>query len=318
MLNEANREIKMVEIAAIVIPGGRRPARNVDELAESINHNGLLTPIAVTEGLRLVAGLHRIEACKALGWREIPALVLKGDALLAQLAELDENLVRTELTALERAEHLARRKAIYEALHPETRHGHHRNRPNRQAEGKVAESAPLPQPDGDPVPSFVADTMAKTQQSERAIQQDVRIANSIPEFLRNQIRDSPLADRKTDLLRVAGLTPGQQEGLIAALLLSPSPAGVVDAYRRVVGDDEGNPHELVNIKRSEPSSDEQQQFFVFLDDATQEDLEWVIGDRITKRDYFDDEIKRYFRVYEARFGGEATRIFQKRLDLQFE
>jgi ParB family transcriptional regulator, chromosome partitioning protein len=39
------------------------------------------------------------------------------------LREIDENLVRTDLNLLERAEHLLRRKELYERLHPETRKG---------------------------------------------------------------------------------------------------------------------------------------------------------------------------------------------------
>ena len=42
-----------------------------------------------------------------------------GDAAL--LAEIDENLCRAELSAAERALHLAARKRLYEALHPQTK-----------------------------------------------------------------------------------------------------------------------------------------------------------------------------------------------------
>jgi len=51
-------------------------ADTVAELAESIRAAGLIHPITVYEtdsGYRLVAGLHRLEACRALGWAEIPA-----------------------------------------------------------------------------------------------------------------------------------------------------------------------------------------------------------------------------------------------------
>jgi len=44
------------------------------------------------------------------------------DDLTCRLWEVDENLCRAELTELERAEHLAQRKEIYEQLHPEARH----------------------------------------------------------------------------------------------------------------------------------------------------------------------------------------------------
>ena len=45
------------------------------------------------------------------------------NGLVAEMAELDENLMRRELTVLQRAEMLARRKQLYEALHPEAKRG---------------------------------------------------------------------------------------------------------------------------------------------------------------------------------------------------
>jgi hypothetical protein len=45
------------------------------------------------------------------------------DADQAELAEIDENLIRADLTPAEEAIHIGRRKAIYEKLHPETVHG---------------------------------------------------------------------------------------------------------------------------------------------------------------------------------------------------
>jgi len=115
--------VKSVRIASVKIAKGRRPARDVRELAGSIQELGLLNPITVTKGNNLVAGLHRIRACELLGWKTITAIEIEADALHAQLAEIDENLVRNELTVLERSEQLARRKQVYEAIHPETRKG---------------------------------------------------------------------------------------------------------------------------------------------------------------------------------------------------
>ncbi len=45
------------------------------------------------------------------------------DDLHAELAEIDENLIRCQLTPAQEASAIFRRKAIYEALHPETKHG---------------------------------------------------------------------------------------------------------------------------------------------------------------------------------------------------
>jgi N6-adenosine-specific RNA methylase IME4 len=100
----------------------------VDGLAESIAERGLLQAIVVQPvneaTFSLVVGHHRLEAVKKLGHDTIRAAVRHGlDKDEALLAEIDENLVRADLSAAERALHLHERKRLYEKLHPETRHG---------------------------------------------------------------------------------------------------------------------------------------------------------------------------------------------------
>jgi len=53
------------------------------------------------------------------------------DAAEAELAEIDENLGHADLSPAERALHVARRKAIYEQRHPETRSVRVRGGPGR-------------------------------------------------------------------------------------------------------------------------------------------------------------------------------------------
>src|SRR5262245_3297339 len=104
----------------------RSPDRDLTALTESMSAVGLLYPIHVRwEGghYKLISGYHRLKAAKQLKWDAIPAYIFTGDALEAELIEIDENLIRKELTAAERSQHLARRKEIYEAAHPETKHG---------------------------------------------------------------------------------------------------------------------------------------------------------------------------------------------------
>lgn len=68
-------------------------------LADSILANGLLHPIVVTADGTLVAGQRRMEACRLLGWREVPVTVVDVDDLL--LAERDENQERKDFTPTE-------------------------------------------------------------------------------------------------------------------------------------------------------------------------------------------------------------------------
>jgi len=46
-----------------------------------------------------------------------------GRKIIAELAEVDENLIRSPLTPAQEASAIFRRKAIYEELHPETEAG---------------------------------------------------------------------------------------------------------------------------------------------------------------------------------------------------
>lgn len=72
-----------IPIEAIYVPTKRRSTLNpatVEKLAESILAEGQRTPILVRpDGDRfvLVEGLHRLEACKALGETKIAALLVQ-------------------------------------------------------------------------------------------------------------------------------------------------------------------------------------------------------------------------------------------------
>ena len=112
-----------IPISEITVNPGRRELDldDVKELADSIRELGLLHPIIVDKKYTLIAGLHRLEAVKLLEWTEIECTVSSLEGLKAELAEIDENVVRSDLSALEFGELLLKRKDIYEALHPEAR-----------------------------------------------------------------------------------------------------------------------------------------------------------------------------------------------------
>lgn len=205
----------MIPIHAVTVPDYRlrslRP-NLVAELARSIEQVGLLNPICVTERGLLVAGRHRLEACRSLGWEEIPHTVVDLDDLTIRLAEVDENLIRADLTALERGEHMVERKRVYELLHPEAPSGRGGDR------GGANETV-----------SFASDTAAKTGASERTVQLDVQVG-SLPPEVRDAIRDTPVADRKMDLVGLARMGPEEQAETITAL--RDGAATLADAVRR--------------------------------------------------------------------------------------
>jgi ParB family chromosome partitioning protein len=85
------------------------------------------------------------------------------DGLRAEFAEIDENLIRNELTVLERGEYLARQKEIYEALHPEAKEYARKSYGGKKRHGLAGET--VSQAD-----SFATDTAAKTGLTPRTIQ----------------------------------------------------------------------------------------------------------------------------------------------------
>ncbi len=93
----------------------RKDLGDLRTLTESIEEVGLLHPVVVTPEGRLIAGRRRLEACRLLGWDEVPVTVV--DLYQAARGEAHENLVRkdllpSEIVALKRAiEPLERREA---------------------------------------------------------------------------------------------------------------------------------------------------------------------------------------------------------------
>ena len=106
-------------------------------LVNSIRRIGLLHPVTVTRDHRLVAGAHRLEACRVAGMSEIHCCFVDGDLLHIELAEIDENLIRNDLDAICIGELALRRDDILESLGLRAEVGQGRQPKNS------AESAPL-------------------------------------------------------------------------------------------------------------------------------------------------------------------------------
>ena len=187
----------VIKIKDIIIKKRLRKLNSVkvDELAESIKEQGLINPITINNHSELLAGLHRLEACKKLGFIDIDCNILPHLNLDAELIEIDENLIRNELTALENGDCLRRRKEIYEIKFPETKQG--------IAGGKARQNSASEKN------SFAKDTALKTGLSPRTIQQGVQIGNIIPE-VKEKILNLPIADKKIELLQLSRLEPAKQ------------------------------------------------------------------------------------------------------------
>jgi len=222
-MSDSNRKQTELPIDAIQI-GKRRPAdpEKVQWLARSILETGLLQPIGVTPDMRLVWGLHRLEACKALGWERIPAVIHDLDDLHAELAEIDENLMRTDLGAIELGEALVRRKEIYEQLYPETRHGGDRKSKAAKSSGNNCHLI-----------AFAEDTAQKMGKSARTVRQYMKAAERIPHDLRKQLRNTDVGKKITELDRLGTLPEADQRAVVEGI--AGGAESVVTAIKAIHG-----------------------------------------------------------------------------------
>lgn len=190
-----------IKLDEVKVSSGRREAKvdNVQELAKSIAEIGLLNPITITPDHTLIAGRHRLEAAKLLGWAEIECTVCEVSGLLAELAEIDENMVRTNFSPIEFGDLLLKRKQIYETLHPETRQGMRNGQTSKTDNLSVLETK-----------SFTQDTADKLGVSPRTVERQVQIAKNLTPDAKDIIQSSGKKITKGDALKLSRLEPDQQ------------------------------------------------------------------------------------------------------------
>lgn len=164
-------QIKEIPISRIKVKRGRRTVNpeKVAQIGESITAIGLLHPISVNKKHELVAGRHRLEAFKKLGRKSIPAIITE-KGLKADLAEIDENLIREELNVLERGECLRKRKEIYDELYPQPFKGG----PGRGHREKQRNN----------FHPFSIDAAQKLGRSRRTIDHEIQIASNISPIIK--------------------------------------------------------------------------------------------------------------------------------------
>lgn len=196
--------LSVVSIPLTEIDVGDR-LRGIDDdaaavIAASMQEQGQRTPIEVRKvGKRylLIAGAHRMRALALAGIDTAFAVVVKANDLEAQLLEIDENICRRELNELDKATFLAKRKEVYEALHPETKHGG--DRKSDQVDSLVHL-----------IPSFTEATAQKLGLDARSVRRSVHRYTSIVPDVREKIAGTWLANVGAQLDALSRETPEYQ------------------------------------------------------------------------------------------------------------
>lgn len=185
----------------------RKDARKIDEatvsgLMASIREIGIINPLRVRasgeqangiagQAYEVTAGAHRLRAARKLGMETVPCVIVDDDDLHAELAMIDENLCRAELSPADRATQTARRKAIYLELHPETGHG----KATADKDDKLS--------------SFAAATAEAIGKTERTVQRDAERGEKVCEEALNLVRGTAL-DTGSYLDRLKRIDPSEQ------------------------------------------------------------------------------------------------------------
>jgi ParB-like chromosome segregation protein Spo0J/N6-adenosine-specific RNA methylase IME4 len=207
-------KVRNVGLSGIACLPQRRAVRAevVGALAQSMRDVGLINPITLRprEGLGyyLIAGRHRYEAARKLKWEGIPAIVLEGiDADDAELREIDENLIRADLSPAEQAAHHARRKELYEKKHPETKRGSAGGR----AKNAKAESA---KPQNAAKHTYTEDAAVKTGKSRDTVERAVKRGNDIPDVAELSGTSLDKGDELDAVAKLGEVAPDRQADLI--------------------------------------------------------------------------------------------------------
>ena len=193
-------EIHQLPLTDIRVPDDHR-ALNEDAVAglvKSFEDIGQQTPITYYDDdgeMVLISGRHRLEAARRLELDTIDGIEMDVDPLTRELWGIDENLMRADLTDLERADHTARRAEIVkqraEIVIP-------------QNEEKVAHRPSKGQVD------FVKETAAKTGKSKASVERDKRRGEKITPEVKKAIKDMPAASKGVELDALASMAPKEQ------------------------------------------------------------------------------------------------------------
>ncbi|MEM1077424.1 MAG: ParB N-terminal domain-containing protein [Pseudomonadota bacterium] len=183
----------------------------VQSLMDSITALGVMKdPIQVRKvkhkkgALILIAGAHRLEAARRLGWEKIPAKVWDCADDWARMMEIDDNLTGAEMDTLDLCVFLAERKTIYERLNPLAKRGGARG--NQHTGGCQTD-----------VMSFCQNVAEQRDLSERQIRRLVAAGEALDTKAVALLRAAPKKVQLTDLMEISKCDPEQRASVVEAL-----------------------------------------------------------------------------------------------------
>lgn len=240
-------QIDKVPLADLIIRDRMRPVSEagVESLIASVTELGVMKDaIHVRKkkdgSLHLMAGAHRTEMARRLGWIDIPAKVWTGVTDdWARLVEIDDNLAGAEMNPLDTAVFLAARKEVYERLHPEAKRGF---------SGGKARHGQLT--DMMSVSSFAASTAEKFGFTDRHVRRMIAAGIALSGNDVTHLRQAKRPITLKDLVEIAKIgDPEERTGVV--LRLSVGNAKSASDARKSLAQEQGRVSSPDPLKQSE-------------------------------------------------------------------
>lgn len=216
-------EIKSIPLGRIHVP---ERLRKVEEpyaraIALAITAHGLINPITVRYAPAknggqtpyiLVAGAHRLRAFEINCTAEIEARIIDADEMEARLVEITENLIRNELSQVDKASFVISYRSKWEEIHGKITRGG-----DRRSKGQVGPLKSGDEPkslldiiansEGASFSEHLADRMGV---SPRTIKRLILVGTKLHPDVRETVRGTPDADNLTLLVKTAKMPPKEQ------------------------------------------------------------------------------------------------------------
>jgi len=209
----------------------------VDTLMVSMGELGqMLHPIQVQKiegGYRLLDGMHRLTAAKALGWTEVPANIFTCNNHQAMRVEVEGNLAGAPLNPLDMGLFLAAQKRLYEEEFPHAKNGAKGLKAiqdaqndnvsfwdagdNDDATDTVSIASSTDQTDTMSVQSFAANAAEALGKDQRTIQRLIKAATALDPVEIDLLRKAPQRASLLDMQAIAKIgDPAHRRAACAA------------------------------------------------------------------------------------------------------
>lgn len=267
--------VREIDLALIDVPAGRRALDPnwVLALAADMSERKQRTPVellATGERFRLVAGGHRLAACKHNDVGTIKAIVRQpadfAHEAEIKLAEIVENFMRRELSVLDRAFDVAAWREIFETVRGAVKRGGKRDSAKLQV-ATLVDDVVAEEVSATFAANFTEAAQAALGLSKDAIFRALKIAR-LGEKLRQRISLLPIADNQSELLALVAEPEARRVDIVDRLVAGAS--SVADAI--AILDDitprlPREPWEQMSEKFSRLKADQQARFFALHEDA---------------------------------------------------